>query len=206
MQSWLAKKIVTRNMARVRAGDYRPQLRLAAKDVRFRFPGSSSWATELEGKDELERWLQRFVRVGLQIFPDEVVAKGPPWRTRLMVRGTIHLETRAGKRVYEKRYVIWGPDVLGPPARVRGLRRHREEHRARRVSGFDRRARPDDNTRGRQRGVTSRGAHERRVEGPHPQAPRRCSAGRSNPESPCRRPISRWRPSVTFSRREASSI
>ena len=30
MQSWLAKRIVTRNMARVRAGDYRPQLRLAA--------------------------------------------------------------------------------------------------------------------------------------------------------------------------------
>ena len=108
MQSWLAKKIVTHNMARVRAGDYRPQLRLAAKDVRFRFPGSSSWATELEGKDELERWLQRFVRIGLQIFPDEVVAKGPPWRTRLMVRGTIHLETPAGKRVYENRYVIWG--------------------------------------------------------------------------------------------------
>jgi hypothetical protein len=25
-----------------------------------------------------------------------------------MLSGTIHLETRAGKRVYEKRYVIWG--------------------------------------------------------------------------------------------------
>ena len=108
MQSWLAKKIVNRNMARVRAGDYRPQLRLAAKDVRFRFPGSSSWATELQGKDELERWLQRFVRVGLQIYTNEVVAKGPPWKTTLTVRGTIHLDTPAGERVYENRYVIWG--------------------------------------------------------------------------------------------------
>jgi ketosteroid isomerase-like protein len=113
MQSWLAKRIVTRNMARVRAGDYRPQLRLAAKDVRFLFPGSSSWATELQGKAALERWLQRFVRVGLQIFPDEVVAKGPPWRTRLMVRGTIHLDTPAGERVYENRYVIWGRMTWG---------------------------------------------------------------------------------------------
>jgi ketosteroid isomerase-like protein len=108
MQSWLAKRIIARNMARVRAGDYGPQLRLVAKDVRFRFPGSSSWATELQGKDELERWLQRFVRVGLQIFPDEVVAKGPPWRTTLSVRGTIHLKSPAGETVFENRYVIWG--------------------------------------------------------------------------------------------------
>jgi hypothetical protein len=108
MLSWLAKKMITRNMAAVRGGDYGPQLRLVAKKVRFRFPGTSSWATELQGKDELERWLQRFVRVGLQIYPGEVVAKGPPWNTTLTVRGTIHLKTPAGKTVFENRYVIWG--------------------------------------------------------------------------------------------------
>jgi ketosteroid isomerase-like protein len=108
MQSWLAKKIVTRNMARVRAGDYGPQLRLVAKDVRFRFPGSSSWATDIQGKDKLEQWLQRFVRVGLQIYPDEVVAKGPPWRTTLTVRGTIQLRSPEGEVVFDNRYVIWG--------------------------------------------------------------------------------------------------
>jgi len=108
MQSWLAKKIITRNMARLRAGDYGQQLRLVAEDVRFRFPGDSSWATDLQGKDKLERWLQRFVRVGLQIFPDEVVAKGPPWRTTLTVRGTINLRSPGGELVFENRYVIWG--------------------------------------------------------------------------------------------------
>jgi hypothetical protein len=108
MQSGIAKRILSRNMERLRAGDYRPQLKRAAKDVRFRFPGSSSWATELQGKENLERWLQRFVHVGLQIFPDEVVAKGPPWRTRLMVRGTIRLKKTSGETVYENRYVIWG--------------------------------------------------------------------------------------------------
>jgi ketosteroid isomerase-like protein len=113
MLSWLAKKLLARNMARLRAGDYRPQLKMVAKDVRFRFPGSSSWATELQGKDDLERWLKRFVTVGLQIFPDEVVAKGPPWRTRLMVRGTIHLKTPAGETVFENRYVIWGRIAWG---------------------------------------------------------------------------------------------
>lgn len=108
MFSWLGKRILSRNMARVRAGDYRPLLRLDARDVRFRFPGDSSWATELQGKQELERWLQRFVSVGLQIYPDEVVVKGPPWNTTLCVRGTDYLKTPEGETVYENRYVIWG--------------------------------------------------------------------------------------------------
>lgn len=108
MRSWLAMRILSRNMARMRAGDYRPTLRLDAKDVRFRFPGDSSWATELEGKDALERWLARFVRVGLKIFPDEVVVKGPPWNMTLCVRGTDYLDSPQGERVYENRYVIWG--------------------------------------------------------------------------------------------------
>lgn len=108
MRSWLAKQLLIRNMARLRSGDYRPLLRLDARDVCFRFPGDSSWATELRGRDELERWLQRFVAAGIQIFPDEVVATGPPWRMTLCVRGTDHLDTPAGERVYENRYVIWG--------------------------------------------------------------------------------------------------
>jgi hypothetical protein len=108
MLSWLAKKLLARDMARLRAGDYRPQLNRVAEDVRFRFPGTSSWATELQGKKDLERWLQRFVRVGLQIYPDEVVVKGPPWNTTLVVRGPIHLKSPAGETVWENRYVIWG--------------------------------------------------------------------------------------------------
>ncbi|MGI8920416.1 MAG: nuclear transport factor 2 family protein [Solirubrobacteraceae bacterium] len=108
MRSWLAKVLLSRNMARLNAGDYLPTLRLDAKDVRFRFPGDSSWATELQGKPALERWLQRFVDSGIQIFADEVVAKGPPWNMTLCVRGTDHLKSPAGEIVYENRYVIWG--------------------------------------------------------------------------------------------------
>ena len=113
MRSWLAKRILSRNMARLRAGDYRPLLRLDAKDIRFRFPGDSSWAGEIRGKQELERWLQRFVAAGIQIFPDEVVAKGPPWNMTLCVRGTDHLKSPKGETVYENRYVIWGRMAWG---------------------------------------------------------------------------------------------
>jgi ketosteroid isomerase-like protein len=108
MRQRLVAALLRRNMERIRAGDYRPTLRMDAKDIRFRFPGDSSWAGEIHGKDELERWLQRFVKVGLQIYADEVVVKGWPWNMTLCVRGTDHLDAPSGERVYENRYVIWG--------------------------------------------------------------------------------------------------
>jgi ketosteroid isomerase-like protein len=108
MLSWLAKRLIARNMRGASAGDLAPTLRMDAADVRFRFPGTSSWATELEGKEELERWLRRFADVGIQISPDEVVLEGFPWRQTICVRGTDHLDSPAGERVYENRYVIWG--------------------------------------------------------------------------------------------------
>jgi ketosteroid isomerase-like protein len=108
MLSWLAKKMIARNMERASAGDIGPTLRMDAEDVRFRFPGDSSWATELQGKEQLERWLRRFAEVGIQIRPDEVVLKGFPWRQTICIRGTDHLDSPSGERVYENRYVIWG--------------------------------------------------------------------------------------------------
>jgi len=108
MLSWLGKKLIARNMRTISAGDPGPTLKMDAEDVRFRFPGENSWATELEGKEELERWLRRFADVGLQISPDEVVLKGFPWKQTVCVRGTDHLDAPTGERVYENRYVIWG--------------------------------------------------------------------------------------------------
>ena len=49
MLSWLAKKMIARNMALASAGELRPTLRMDADDVRFRFPGDSSWGGEFDG-------------------------------------------------------------------------------------------------------------------------------------------------------------
>jgi ketosteroid isomerase-like protein len=100
--------MISRNMSKAREGDIEPSLAMDAEDVRFRFPGDSSWATELEGKVELRKWLQRFADAGLQFYPDEVVLQGFPWRQTLCIRGTDHLDASDGRRVYENRYVIWG--------------------------------------------------------------------------------------------------
>jgi ketosteroid isomerase-like protein len=108
MLSWLAKRMIARNMAKASAGELGPTLRLDAEDVRFRFPGDSSWGGEFEGKAELEPWLRRFADVGIQISPDEVVLKGFPWNQTICIRGRDHLDSAQGERVYENRYVIWG--------------------------------------------------------------------------------------------------
>jgi hypothetical protein len=108
MLSWLAKKMIARNMAKASAGDLGPTLRMDAEDIRFRFPGDSSWGGEVTGKAGLERWLRRFADVGIQIYPDEVVLKGFPWNQTICVRGRDHLDSPQGERVYENRYVLWG--------------------------------------------------------------------------------------------------
>ena len=113
MRSWLAKKMLTRFMARLNAGDPGPLLRLDHRDIRFRFPGDSTWGGEIRGKEALSKWLERFVASGLQIFPDEVVVRGWPWNTTIAIRGTDHLDVPGEGRVYENRYVIWGRIAWG---------------------------------------------------------------------------------------------
>jgi ketosteroid isomerase-like protein len=113
VRSWIARKVITANMRRLNAGDIQPLLRMDADDIRFRFPGDNSWTTELVGKEALGQWLQRFVDTGLQIFADEVVVKGPPWRMTVCVRGTDHLRTKQDEMIYENRYVLWGSMAWG---------------------------------------------------------------------------------------------
>ncbi len=113
MFSWLAAKMIDRNMAAVRGGDLESTLAMDAEDVRFSFPGDSSFAPGARSKPELRRWLERFTAIGLQIYPDEVVLKGFPWRQTICVRGHIHLDRPGDGRVYDNRYVIWGRIAWG---------------------------------------------------------------------------------------------
>ena len=108
MQSWLAGIVLGYAMRRLRAGDPRLILLLDAPEVTLTFPGDSSWAGVHRGKPTVERWLRRFVATGLQIYPDEVVAAGLPWKTTACIRGRIHLRDASGAIVYDNRFVIWG--------------------------------------------------------------------------------------------------
>lgn len=113
MLSWLAEKMIAHNMKAIRAGDLKPTVALYSDDVRFSFPGVSSFAPGASNKRELESWLSRFVEIGLQIYPDQVILKGFPWRQTICVRGHIHLDDAKDGRVYDNRYVIWGRIAWG---------------------------------------------------------------------------------------------
>ena len=113
IRNWLALKLIARNMDAVNRGDIRPTLRMEARDVHFRFPGTSSWAIDTTGRDNVEIWLRRMVDIGLQHQPEEVVASGPPWRMTMVLRGTDHVAEPDGTMVYENRYVIWATTRWG---------------------------------------------------------------------------------------------
>ena len=106
--SWLCLRVISYVMSRTRAGDVRPTLLLDAPDVQLTFPGQSSFSGVFRGKDAVGAWLRRFAAIGLQIYPDQMVAVGMPWNTTLCLRGHIFLESDAGEMTYENRYVIWG--------------------------------------------------------------------------------------------------
>jgi ketosteroid isomerase-like protein len=113
MFSWLAKQVITRVMARNRAGDIRLTLMMDAEDVQFTFPGENSWSGVFRSRDEHRRWLERLVRVGVMTEPDEVAVSGFPWKMTVCVRGRSWRDTPGGERVYDNRFVIWGHMAWG---------------------------------------------------------------------------------------------
>ena len=105
--------MLRRNLGRLWAGDPGPLLTTYADDVHFVFPGRSSWAADLRGRDEVERWLRRFLRVGLQFEVHEILVTGPPWNTTVCLWFTDRLTAPDGEVVYANRGTIlakiaWG--------------------------------------------------------------------------------------------------
>ena len=70
---------------------------MEAPDVHFRFPGTSSWATDVVGRDNVEEWLNRMVATGLQHEAAEVVVAGPPWRMTMVLRVPIDSRRQMGR-------------------------------------------------------------------------------------------------------------
>jgi ketosteroid isomerase-like protein len=109
----VVRAVLRRTLRRLRRGDVDAVLRMFREDVRFVFPGENTWAADFGSKAELEPWLRRFVRVGLQLEAHEILVSGPPWRSTVCLRFTDHAQAPDGRVVYENRGVIvfklkWG--------------------------------------------------------------------------------------------------
>ena len=118
--NWLHARAVRwairRNLTRLWAGNPEPLLATYVDDVHFTFPGRSSWAGEFRGKEEVARWLGRFVRVGLRFEVHEILVVGRPWDATLCLWFTDRLTDAGGEVVYENRGTImaklaWGKIV-----------------------------------------------------------------------------------------------
>jgi ketosteroid isomerase-like protein len=113
MYHWLVSRMIRRTAAKARAGDMGPTLAMWAEDAHFVFPGRSSWAADFRSHEELARWYERFVRVGLQLEPEEILVKGWPWKTTVAIHFTDHAKGPDGDVVYSNRGVLFGKVVWG---------------------------------------------------------------------------------------------
>ena len=100
-------------LAQLRAGRSRLLLGLMADDIRFRFPGRHSWAADFTGKGEARAWLRRYLSVGLQLYPRQIVVSGPPWRMTICTWFEDTAAAADGRIVYRNEGVlvdrlVWG--------------------------------------------------------------------------------------------------
>jgi hypothetical protein len=107
LYAWPVRSMLRRNLRRLRAGDPGPLLATYAEYISFVFPGRSSWAADLRGKDEVERWVRRFVRAGLQLEPRQILVSGPPWDTTVCMRFMDCLTASDRNIVYANRGTIF---------------------------------------------------------------------------------------------------
>jgi ketosteroid isomerase-like protein len=117
MRRWLMLKAFAWMTAKFAQGDCELVLKVMGDDIRFVFPGTSSFAADIRGKAGVERWLRRFVAMHPCYEILDVMVSGPPWNTRIGVRmrdrigddysneGMHYLRMRWGRICYDRVFI-----------------------------------------------------------------------------------------------------
>jgi ketosteroid isomerase-like protein len=113
MYGWAVRTTIRRAIRRLNDGDYGPLLANYASDAVLIFPGRNSWSGTHHGKEQIERFLQRFVGVGIKMEAHEILVNGPPWNTKVCVRFSDRATAPDGRIVYENTGVLYGRIVWG---------------------------------------------------------------------------------------------
>lgn len=109
----LVALMIRRGVQRINSGDIRPMLSSFADDAILVFPGDHSWGGEYRGKAEIQKFLERFVKVGIQLEPHEILVQGWPWKTTVLLRFTNEARDRDGNVVYSNRGAIFAQAAWG---------------------------------------------------------------------------------------------
>ncbi|GLW74099.1 hypothetical protein Kpho02_63970 [Kitasatospora phosalacinea] len=93
---------------RIGTGDYRAAVATAAPDLRFRFAGDTPVSAEFVGRDAFAEWFRALYErfPGLRLTPREVIVRGWPWRTTVVVRLDV-TATLADGTPYRNEAVQW---------------------------------------------------------------------------------------------------
>lgn len=116
MYRLLIARMARRALTEAVAGRPGPALRAMASHVRLIFPGSSSLACDITGKDRVEAWLRRLAALRPTYEVLDIVVSGPPWKTRAAIRfrdtvegyanaGMHYLTVRWGRITYDQVYL-----------------------------------------------------------------------------------------------------
>jgi ketosteroid isomerase-like protein len=130
---WSVRKLTRWLLARLRQGDPRWLLAAMSDDIHFRFLGEHSWAADFRSKAQVHAWLARYVRVGLQLQPDEVVVSGPPWNTVVCTRFTDMATDSDGSVIYRNEGILLDRVAWGR------IREHISYEDTQRTAAFDER-------------------------------------------------------------------
>lgn len=95
----LVRRLVSRRIDKLNAGDPGSLLAMAASDVVLRFPGDNRSAREFRpvvksrrphdthrGLEECRAFANAFVDQRIQFVVEDILVNGPPWRTRVAIR------------------------------------------------------------------------------------------------------------------------
>lgn len=99
---------LSRDVARLNAGDYRPLLAGFADDAVLHFHhGPHRFSGRHVGKAGIERFLANFVAAGLHGELGRLWLSGPPWALQLCVRFDDSAHGPNGEQIYANRTVLW---------------------------------------------------------------------------------------------------
>jgi len=110
---WLVAAMIRRAVRRTNGGDIGPLLGSFAADATLLFPGDHSWGGEYKGKAAIRGFLERFVEVGINLRPHEIVVQGWPWNTTVMLRFTNEARDKNGDVVYANKGAIFARAAWG---------------------------------------------------------------------------------------------
>lgn len=86
MYRWTVARILRSVYRKALAGEDSVMMMGTAPDVTFSFPGSSSFAASLMGRESLRAWLARFAALSPHFEIRDIVVSGPPWNMTAAMR------------------------------------------------------------------------------------------------------------------------